>query len=241
MPDSPATPQRISSEYPSICSYNPHFLRHSERKMNPKNSTPASAVDAPEYWDLPTRCIHRFTRLWSNVRLTCPEGKLYINLCNQAVHSFSPIAPATITTPGRSRPNGEWSHEKSFLFLGFTDAFTGRISGFFVVFGRAPFFYYLLRIYVIHALATCDLVLSGRSWTETIKTAESWFTGVPQDFGHSLPVVYAVWVIVIACIASCFNAVPRKTSPGSHRSFRISSSRQFRHWRRIRARPAAAS
>jgi uncharacterized membrane protein len=66
-----------------------------------------------------------------------------------------------------------------------------------VVFGRVPFFFYLLHIPLIHGGAVLhDLVRFHRS---PLANNGPWFRpeDVPPDYGVGLPTVYLVWVGVV--------------------------------------------
>lgn len=83
------------------------------------------------------------------------------------------------------------------LFLANAEKLKGKVVDFFCVFGRVPFFYYILHIYVIHVIALLFAELSGFGWQAMI--LEDWMTEVPalKGFGFPLWVVYAVWIGVI--------------------------------------------
>ena len=83
------------------------------------------------------------------------------------------------------------------LFLANAEKLKGKVVNFFSVFGRVPFFYYILHLYVIHLVALLFAELSGFGWQSMI--LEDWMTVVPalKGFGFPLWVVYAVWVGVI--------------------------------------------
>lgn len=74
----------------------------------------------------------------------------------------------------------------------------GRAADFVVVFGRVPMFYYVLHLFLIHTLAmiAATLTVSDISFLFSNAPWESW----PASYGFSLPVVYAVWVFVIAIL-----------------------------------------
>lgn len=74
------------------------------------------------------------------------------------------------------------------------------MARFFLVFGRAPLFFYVLHCYLLKVLETTALVLSGRPWTDTIKTAETWNSGTLPHIDLGLPAVYAAWAFVIAVL-----------------------------------------
>jgi uncharacterized membrane protein len=64
---------------------------------------------------------------------------------------------------------------------------TGSLADFFTVYGRVPFFYYVLHIYLIHTLSVITgLVATG----PMIKT-------ITVHPGFSLPVVYIFWLAVV--------------------------------------------
>lgn len=85
----------------------------------------------------------------------------------------------------------------TFLFLANTENLKGRIVDFFTVFGRVPFFYYILHIYLIHLVAMVFASLSGYGWQ--IMILPDWITEIPtlKGYGFSLWVVYVVWLGVI--------------------------------------------
>ncbi|HEX6496027.1 MAG TPA: heparan-alpha-glucosaminide N-acetyltransferase domain-containing protein [Acidobacteriaceae bacterium] len=72
----------------------------------------------------------------------------------------------------------------------------GRIV---IVFGRVPLFYYVVHIYLIHALAIVVAWLSGQpyAWMWQITM---FVQGHPANYGHGLPVVYLMWAIVLAIL-----------------------------------------
>jgi len=87
------------------------------------------------------------------------------------------------------------------LFLGNTESTKGKVVNFFTTFGRVPFFYYLIHLYIVHLLAVLLARLSGFGWK--LLVLPDWILATPamKGYGCSLPVVYLVWfsVIAIAC------------------------------------------
>ena len=85
----------------------------------------------------------------------------------------------------------------SLIFLANTENLKGRIVSFFCTFGRVPFFYYILHLYLIHLLAIIFAELSGYGWQKMI--FEDWISESPylKGYGFSLWVVYLVWIGVI--------------------------------------------
>ena len=87
------------------------------------------------------------------------------------------------------------------LFLAFAErplnAFTSKIA----VYGRVPFFYYLIHIYLLHALAVIAAMLQGHNASDMVNFT-NWVTANPQlkGYGFGLPVVYAVWIVVVIAL-----------------------------------------
>ena len=88
----------------------------------------------------------------------------------------------------------------SLLFLANTENVKGKIVNFFSIFGRVPFFYYILHIYLIHFISLIFAQLSGFGWQKMI--LKDWVTEVPElkGYGFKLWVVYLVWMGVIAML-----------------------------------------
>ena len=88
----------------------------------------------------------------------------------------------------------------SLLFLANTENVKGKIVNFFSIFGRVPFFYYILHIYLIHFISLIFAQLSGFGWQKMI--LKDWVTEVPElrGYGFKLWVVYLVWIGVIAML-----------------------------------------
>jgi uncharacterized membrane protein len=86
------------------------------------------------------------------------------------------------------------------ITLGYAERWRGRFVDWMVTFGRVPFFYYILHIYVIHLGALVAAELTGFGWQATAIA----FFQFPAEYGFGLPVVYAVWVaLIIALYPAC--------------------------------------
>lgn len=77
----------------------------------------------------------------------------------------------------------------SMLFLYFFETAKNRIVNFFLVFGKVPFFYYLLHFLLIHLLAILLFYII------TPVNAKN-----DDDIGFSLGMVYLIWVGVIGIL-----------------------------------------
>ena len=87
-----------------------------------------------------------------------------------------------------------------FLFLANSEKLRGRVVRFFSVFGRVPFFYYVIHLYLIHLTALVFAQLSGFGWQKLI--LPGWISEQPglKGYGFDLWVVYLVWIGVIVSL-----------------------------------------
>jgi hypothetical protein len=85
----------------------------------------------------------------------------------------------------------------SLLFLANTEKLKGKAVDFFCMFGRVPFFYYILHLYFIHLAAMAYAQLSGFGWQQLI--LPGWIGAVPgmKGYGVGLLAVYAVWIGIV--------------------------------------------
>jgi uncharacterized membrane protein len=95
----------------------------------------------------------------------------------------------------------------SLLFLAMTlgpaailCAFADRIHGFFkdtfVMFGRVPFAFYVAHFYLLHTLSLLLGVVQGVQVSELLTFPPFY----PKNYGVSLPMVYAVWALVVVSL-----------------------------------------
>lgn len=82
------------------------------------------------------------------------------------------------------------------VFLSIIDRST-RLPKPVIVFGRVPFFFYILHLYVIHSLAMLMLSYQGGAWSEYILSARGIMSGTLRGFGLGLPAVYLIWISVV--------------------------------------------
>ncbi len=69
----------------------------------------------------------------------------------------------------------------------------GKVSGFFVTFGRVPLFFYVLQWYTAHLMSVGLHYVAGKpvAW---IFDSNALLTGAPPGVGFNLAVVYACWI-----------------------------------------------
>jgi len=97
------------------------------------------------------------------------------------------------------------------IVLAAADRPAGAFGRFLIIFGRVPLFYYVLHLYVIHALAL------GLTYAQHGE-APGWLFSFPpghagKGYGYSLPVLYLIWLgVVVALYPLCrwFAGVKRR-------------------------------
>jgi uncharacterized membrane protein len=83
------------------------------------------------------------------------------------------------------------------LFLANLEKAKGKIVNFFCTFGRVPFFFYIIHLYLIHLLAMVYAEAAGFGWQAL--TTIDWLMN-PQNrpgYGVKLWVVYVIWLAVM--------------------------------------------
>ncbi|MFL6351216.1 MAG: DUF1624 domain-containing protein [Bryobacteraceae bacterium] len=74
------------------------------------------------------------------------------------------------------------------------------------VYGRVPFFYFLLHIALIHLLALIVTVATGGDWRWWVTDFPNGgvLAGHPSAYGYGLGVVWCIWILVVAlCYPAC--------------------------------------
>jgi uncharacterized membrane protein len=78
-----------------------------------------------------------------------------------------------------------------FVQNGFT-----RILG---IYGRVPFFYYVLHLYLIHLICMMVFFATGHGWSQAVDPNTP-FVFRLQHFGYGLKGVYLIWLIVVVIL-----------------------------------------
>lgn len=82
------------------------------------------------------------------------------------------------------------------LLLAYADQIENRFTRFLSIYGKVPFFYYILHFYLIHTVSALVVLGSGYTWLEATDP-KLFFQFRPFDFGYSLPYVYLIWLAVV--------------------------------------------
>ncbi len=80
------------------------------------------------------------------------------------------------------------------LFLANSEKWKGKVVDYFTVFGRVPFFFYIIHLYFIHISAAVVAELTGYGWEIMV---QSNFDPDLKNFGFTLPIVYLIWIVII--------------------------------------------
>lgn len=86
-----------------------------------------------------------------------------------------------------------------FLLISFTEGIKSKFMDLVSVYGRVPFFYYLIHLYLIHSIMIAIMLLQGFQWADL--SFEPFQFGRPKaDSGIDLWLVYIVWLCVVASL-----------------------------------------
>jgi hypothetical protein len=91
-----------------------------------------------------------------------------------------------------------------FIFLAYSEQLRGKLVEFFKIYGRVPFFYYILHLYLIHGLALFVAWFTGFGWEKML--VKGWVSASPEldGFGYDLWLVYVIWIgVVLALYPLC--------------------------------------
>lgn len=83
------------------------------------------------------------------------------------------------------------------VVLALIEGVRNKFTDFVKIYGRVPFFYYVLHFYIIHALTVFAFYFVEGLGSKDIVDPNSFFFFRPVKFGYDLWVVYVVWIAVI--------------------------------------------
>jgi len=83
------------------------------------------------------------------------------------------------------------------IFLSVSEKIQNRVSKPIIIYGKVPFFFYVIHLYFIHALASVFLVYQGNDWGAYVLSAREIMSGRLGRFGVGLDAVYIIWIFVI--------------------------------------------
>lgn len=83
------------------------------------------------------------------------------------------------------------------LFLALSENIKNKITKVISIYGSVPFFYYVIHFYLLHLLLAVAFFATGHSTKEIIQIP---FLFRPVVFGFSLPVVYLIWLAIVASL-----------------------------------------
>jgi uncharacterized membrane protein len=86
------------------------------------------------------------------------------------------------------------------VFLSVSEPWRNHLTNPLIVFGKVPFFFYILHLYLIHALAMLSLIITGQDWHEYILSWTGIRSGALITFGFGLGTVYVIWILVVAAL-----------------------------------------
>jgi uncharacterized membrane protein len=86
------------------------------------------------------------------------------------------------------------------ILMALLEGVQNKFTNFVKVYGRVPFFYYVLHFYLIHTLTVLAFFFVEGLGTKDIVDPNSFFYFRPLNFGYGLPVVYGVWLFVVLAL-----------------------------------------
>lgn len=82
------------------------------------------------------------------------------------------------------------------ILLAFTDSTNNKFTRFVSVYGKVPFFYFVIHFLIIHLTSAIVVLLSGYTWQQATDD-KLFFKFRPADFGFELGWVYLIWISIV--------------------------------------------
>ncbi|HEX7847279.1 MAG TPA: heparan-alpha-glucosaminide N-acetyltransferase domain-containing protein, partial [Chitinophagaceae bacterium] len=87
------------------------------------------------------------------------------------------------------------------VFLAVTEKMQGKLVDSVSIYGKVPFFYYIIHVYFIHLLALIVIGLfPGFTSSDMILKQPLWMADHVKGYGFSLAVVYLIWLAVVIAL-----------------------------------------
>jgi uncharacterized membrane protein len=84
------------------------------------------------------------------------------------------------------------------LLLPILEKYQNRVIRLVRVYGRTPFFYFVIHFFIVHVLATIIFFARGHSMEDALKAAQQLpFLFIVPGEGFNLQTVYLIWVVVV--------------------------------------------
>ena len=87
------------------------------------------------------------------------------------------------------------------IFLSLFEDTNNKLTRFVSVYGRVPFFYYVLHFYMLHLLCMALFFIRGHTYAEGLQSV----FGIPFHFliageGYSIGIVYLIWILLVLAL-----------------------------------------
>lgn len=89
------------------------------------------------------------------------------------------------------------------IFLALTEKPLNAVTKKIAVFGRVPFFYYVVHLFLIHLFAVVGAMISGYHWSDMILSTRINRVAGLKGYGYNLLTVYVVWMALIISLYPC--------------------------------------
>lgn len=83
------------------------------------------------------------------------------------------------------------------LFLAFIEKVQNKVTGFFITYGRVPFFFYILHFYLMHIICIIFFYAEGYGKEDIVPEGLVPLFFRPREFGYNLWIVYGIWIAIV--------------------------------------------
>lgn len=87
----------------------------------------------------------------------------------------------------------------SLIILSLLESVKNKFTNILIIYGRVPFFYYVIHLFLIHAIGVVIFFATGHGSNEIVDTRTP-FLFRPLHYGFDLTVVYAIWIFTIVVL-----------------------------------------